>query len=229
MTAAVVTAGSRTQARRLPGVAEGSIGPLSMAEVLALTARVLDRALPHRRHERRDSQLPDALDRLASAIRAGQSVGPAFAGLVASLPIPLRTDLEPVAASLAHGEPAAVALARWAGLPGASADVRLTAAALTVGAEAGGEVARAVDRLSATLRERHALRGEVRALATQARTSAAVLAMAPVAFTGLVATIEPAAVAFLVTSPVGLACLVSGVGLECIGAAWMTRITRGAA
>jgi tight adherence protein B len=78
------------------------------------------------------------------------------------------------------------------------------------------------------LRERREVAGEVRALATQARTSAGVLAVAPLAFTGLVSTIEPGAVAFLVTSPLGLACLLLGLALEALGAVWMTRITRSA-
>jgi tight adherence protein B len=89
-------------------------------------------------------------------------------------------------------------------------------------------VARAVDRTAATLRERQELRGEVRALATQARASAAVLALAPLAFAGLVATIEPAATTFLVASPVGWACLGGGLVLELVGAVWMSRITGGA-
>ena len=55
------------------------------------------------------------------------------------------------------------------------------------------------------------------------------LAVAPLAFAGLVSTIEPGAVAFLVTSPLGAICLVVGLGLEALGAAWMNRITRSAA
>ena len=72
---------------------------------------------------------------------------------------------------------------------------------------------------------RHEVQAEVHALATQARTSAGLLAVAPLAFAGLVATIEPGAVAFLITSPVGVACLLLGVGLDAVGATWMRRIT----
>ncbi len=142
---------------------------------------------------------------------------------------PLGSELRVMADSLAHGAAVAVALARWAASPESSADVRLVAAALTLGADAGGEVARAVDRIAATLRERSELHAEVQSLATQARASAGVLALAPLAFAGLVATIEPKAVAFLVTTPIGWACLSAGLGLEAIGATWMARITGRAA
>lgn len=226
---AVVTVGGRRPAPRMPGRVVAPVHPPGLADVVAGAVRLLERAQPARRRARRDAQLPDALDRLASALRAGQAVGPALVELAGPLPDPLGAELRPVAASLEHGAPAAAALAAWAARPGASADVRLVAAALTLGADAGGEVARAVDRIAVTLRERRELQGEVRALATQARASAGVLAVAPLAFAGLVATIEPAVVVFLVTTPVGLACLSLGLGLEALGATWMARITRSAA
>lgn len=194
----------------------------------ALATRVLERARPGRRRAQRDRQLPDAVDRIASALRAGRAVGPAIVAVAADVPAPLGAELRGVARAIEHGQPVDAAVRRWSRAEGTSADVELVAAALTLGAQAGGEVARAVDGIAATLRERHELRAEVRALATQARASAGVLAAAPVAFALLVATLEPAAVAFLVTTPVGLACLVSGILLETAGAVWMGRITRSA-
>ena len=192
-------------------------------------ADLLQRAVPSRRRRRADQQLPDALDRLASALRAGQAIGPALVALAEDLPDPLGTDLRAVTASIERGAPAGDAVARWAGSDAATPDVGLVAAALTIGARAGGEVARAIDGVAATLRERHELRGELRALATQARASAGVLAVAPVAFAALVASIDPRAIHFLVATPVGLACLVAGVGLDAVGVVWMARITRSAA
>jgi len=219
-------AARRRPERPHPGAAPAA--PWSTDAVRASVGSVLERAWPGRWFARRDAQLPDALDRLASSIRAGRAIGPALLDLAPTAPDPLRGDLRQVAAALAHGAPVARALETWAGQPGASADVRLVAAALTLGAEAGGEVARAVDRIAATLRERAELRGEVRALATQARASAGVLTIAPVAFTAVVATVEPGAVGFLLATPIGWACLALGLGLEVAGAVWMSRITRSA-
>jgi tight adherence protein B len=190
---------------------------------------LVDRLLPARRARRRDRQLPDALDRTAAALRAGDSVGAALARVAAAIPAPLGTELLSVARAVRLGTSAADALGAWARQPSSSPDVQLVATALAIGARAGGELARAVDGVAATLRERHELRREVHALATQARASAAVLAVAPLAFAGLVASIEPGAALFLVTEPVGLLCLVGGLGLEAVGAMWMARITRGAA
>ncbi len=225
----VAAAAGRAPAARVPGRVAAPTRPLTVTDAVATVVRGLDRVQPTRRRARRDAQLPDALDRLASALRAGQAVGPALVELAPLLPDPLGAELQPVAAALEHGATVANALTAWSTAPGASSDVRLVAAALTLGADAGGEVARAIDRVAATLRERRELAGEVQALAVQARASAGVLAVAPLAFAGLVATIEPAVVAFLVTTPVGLACLGFGLGLEALGSAWMARITRGVA
>jgi tight adherence protein B len=105
----------------------------------------------------------------------------------------------------------------------------LAVTALALGGKAGGEVARALDRVAATLRERRELRAEVRALATQARASAGVLIVAPLAFAALVSTIEPAVAGFLLASPLGLACLAVGLALDGLGALWMAHIVDAAA
>jgi tight adherence protein B len=196
----------------------------------ALAAPAVLRPVVERRWwDRRDAQLPAALERLAADLRAGSAMGPAFSELARTTPLPLRTELARASSEMRHGAGLGAALDRWARQPRASAEVRLAATALSLGAEAGGEVARSVDRVAATLRERRELRAEVHALATQARASAGVLVLAPFAFTTLASSIEPATLQFLTRSPLGVACLVGGLGLEAAGAAWMARILRRAA
>ncbi len=185
---------------------------------------VLRPTIERRWWRRRDAQLPVALERLAAELRSGSALGPAFVALGHATPEPLGTELRAAGAAMRHGAGIRAALQSWARLPSSSDDIRLVAAALELGAEAGGDIARSVDRVAATLRERRQLRAEVLALATQARTSAAVLAVAPVGFTILVAGVEPAAVRFLTSSPLGVLCLAAGLSLEAAGAAWMARI-----
>jgi tight adherence protein B len=216
----------------LPTRAVGAAPPLPVpidpGAVRDLALRALDRLRPARRGWRRDQQLPDALDRTAAALRSGDNVGAALERVAAATDAPLGAELRSVSRAIALGEPIAGALRAWARGRGASPDVQLVATALTIGARAGGELARAVDGVAATLRERHELRREVHALATQARASAGVLAVAPLVFTALVASIEPRAALFLVTEPMGLLCLAGGAALEVAGTVWMARITRSA-
>lgn len=125
---------------------------------------------------------------------------------------------------MTHGRRVEEAVGAWAARPDASREVALAATALGLGGRAGGEVARALDRVAATLRERRELRAEVRALATQARGSAGILIVAPPGFALLASTVEPAVASFLLTSPAGLACLAAGIALDAVGALWMARI-----
>ena len=211
------------------GVAAGPVAAGVLGIVAATAPRVLRPAVQRRLLGRRDAQLPAALERLASALRAGSAPTTAFISLAEITPEPLRTELQMTAAEIQHGASMSAAVDRWATQPQASPAVRLAAAALGLSVEAGGQAARSMDRVAATLRERRELQAEVRALATQARASAGVLGIAPVAFTALVSAIEPGTVRFLCTTPVGLVCLVGGLGLEAVGALWMARIVSGAA
>jgi tight adherence protein B len=189
----------------------------------------LDSWRARRRAARRDAQLPEALERMASSVRAGSSVGAALTEVAHDAPSPLAEELAFATAALGHGASLDVALAGWAATAGNSPEVGLAITALGLGGHAGGEVARALDRVAATLRERRELRAEVRALATQARASAGVLIVAPLGFAALVSTIEPEVATFLLASPLGLACLVAGLALDALGALWMSRIVDDAA
>jgi tight adherence protein B len=209
-------------------VAVGPVSAVVLAAALAATPRGLRTIVRRRLHDRRDAQLPDSLERLASALRAGSSPTTAFVSLAHEAPEPLGAELRVVAAEVEHGAGMAAAVGAWAAHQGASPAVRLAASALSLGVAAGGEVARSMDRVAATLRERRELQAEVHSLATQARASAGVLGMAPLGFTALVSTIEPGMVRFLVTTPIGLLCLAAGLALEVAGILWMARIVAAA-
>jgi tight adherence protein B len=207
-------------------LAWGVTGALVVLAGSAAAPRLLAPALDRRRLAERDQQLPDAMERVADALRAGARPGPALAEVAQQLPSPLGEELRRAVRGLDHGEALPSVLDRWANRPDASPAVVLAASALELGALAGGGLARAVDGVAATLRERRQLQAEVRALATQARTSAWLLAAAPIAFAVLVAGIEPGVLQVLLATPLGLACLLSGLALDAIGVAWMGRIVR---
>lgn len=176
------------------------------------------------RPARRDAQLPEVLERLAAAARAGHSLGTALVEVAATTAPPLGPELAVAAVAIGGGAPVERAVERFAAAALPSADLDLATTALALGARAGGEVSRALDRVAATLRERRELRAEARALATQARASAGVLTVAPLAFAVLVSAIEPGAIGFLVATPVGLVCLLVGLALDGAGALWMSRL-----
>lgn len=218
----------------LAGAAGGLVGALAVGPpaVLALVAVVAGlpvQARLRRRNERRrrrDAQLPTALDRLAAALRTGASLTTALDEVGASLEPPLGPELAALAHDAARGRPIRDVLDGWVAQHD-DAGTRLAASALVLATLVGSAPARAIDGVAATVRERLDLAHERRALAAQARTSALVLSVAPVAFAALLILGDTAAAAFLLGSPAGWLCLTLGCGLDAAGIWWMTRLSDG--
>lgn len=184
------------------------------------------------------AQLPLLVDRVVWSLRSGSSVPQALCDATRDLPEPLASELAPVGRALEGGAGFAEALARWSppeGDPsGDAADRRrlqpeaLVAATLRLASDSGGSAVPALDGVAATLRDRAALDREVRALSSQARASAAVVAAAPVLFGAVVAGMDAEVASFVLGDALGRLCLLAGVLLDAAGAAWMHRITRSA-
>lgn len=202
--------------------------PAALVVTAALAAGGLRWVLRERSAHRqgRQRQLPLALDGLAASLRSGASLTTALRETGAALDPPLGPELAALACDAERGQPMRDVLDRWSAAhddPG----TRLAATALVLATVLGSTPARAVDGVAATVRERLDVSGERRALAAQSRASALVLSVAPVAFAVLLITADTAAAGFLLGSPLGSACLATGVALDVTGAWWMARLTGG--
>ncbi len=196
-----------------------------VAAATAGTPGLAWRLLRHRGTAALEAALPGAVDSIAGGLRSGASLRQAVAEAGRTALGPLGADLRAVATAVDRGAGLVVALEGWAERrpqPG----VRLVVAALCLGAETGGATARAVDAVAATLRQRLAAQAEARALATQARVSAGVIAVAPLAFCALSAATDRRSAGFLLRTPAGLVLLSAGLALDAAGALWMARLTR---
>jgi tight adherence protein B len=179
------------------------------------------------RRRLRAAQLPPALERLATSLRTGASLPVALAEAAAATDPPLGPELALVAEAARRGRPIVAGLDDWSTQHG-DAGTRLAATALALATVIGSAPARAIDGVAATLRDRLDLDAERRALGAQARASAVVLALAPVAFAAVLIAGDPSAARFLLATPGGWACIVAGASLDALGAFWMARLTRGA-
>ena len=180
-----------------------------------------------RREARLEAELPALLEAVARALRSGAAL-PLALQEAATGDSAAAEELRGVLADGTRGLGLAQALDRWVERRPRPA-VRLVVGAISVALVAGGSPARGVDGVAATLRERAEVQREARSLATQARASAVVVTLAPLAFGALGALGDDASAGFLFGSPAGLACLVVGVALDAVGAVWMHRIARGPA
>jgi tight adherence protein B len=214
------------------GVAGGGIALVAGGVPLALLVVVGAASVPpvalhlarHRADRRIEADLPAVLDALARSLRSGASLRQAIVEVAATTGGRLGEDLARVAHELAEGVGLGDALDGWRArrpLPG----VRLASTALALGADTGGASARAIDGLAQTLRTNIAVAGEVRALSSQARLSALVIACAPIGFTALATSADPRTAQFLFRTPGGLLCLVAGLGLDAVGGLWMRHLS----
>lgn len=195
---------------------------------LAAVTAWLSKGSARRRALAIDRDLPLVLEAVARHLRSGGSLsqaivaaGPNARGTLGETWTRLGSDLGVVGV--------VEALDRWAdGRAGATTvrpSERLAATALALAAETGGSPARAVDGVASTLRTRQALGEEIRALSSQARSSAVVIALAPLAFGGLAGVTDSRTSTFFGSS-VGLTMLAAGLSLDLVGAWWMARLCR---
>ena len=168
--------------------------------------------------------VPDTLERVGAELRAGGTV---VTGLVAVAEGggPLAPDLARLEHRVRLGASLAHALREWAReRPGAG--VEATAGAFALSAAVGGQAADSLDALASSLRDRLAVAAEARALSAQARYSAWVIGVAPVAYLATSAVIDPRSMHALVGTNAGRACALAGVVLEALGILWMRAIVR---
>jgi len=168
--------------------------------------------------------LPGVLDHVVARLRAGGTVPDTVAALGAR-PGPLQHDLRAVSARLALGGSVEDALAAWA-VDRPVPEVRAAAGALTVVATIGGPGSGALEGLAASLRDDVGAAAEGRALSAQARLSAVVVGLAPLAYVAFSTMTDPASARVLVATGAGRVCLVVGLALEAAGALWMRALVR---
>jgi tight adherence protein B len=169
-----------------------------------------------------DLALPALLEAAAASVRAGDSLRTALLAAATATSGHAADDLRDEL--LLSDRRTAVAVARWE-QRWPTANFGLAAAAVSVAIEVGGAAARSLDAVAATIRDRHAIAHDVRVLSTQARVSAFVLGVAPVAFGALAGAIDPSTATFLLASTPGHLCRVVGLALDGIGLLWMQRLT----
>jgi tight adherence protein B len=166
--------------------------------------------------------VPGLLETVVEELRSGGSVVGAL-DRVASHPGPLALDAARVAARCAAGHPLIEALAIWRC---ERPEIGVVAGALELAVELGGRCAGPLEALAASFRDRLDIERETRALSAQARLSAVVVGGAPPALLGCSTVLDGRVATALLGTGAGRACLVAGLGLEGLAAAWMARILR---
>jgi tight adherence protein B len=129
-----------------------------------------------------NDQLSDMLNLMVNGLRAGYSTLQAMEAVSRELPSPIRDEFHRVVQEMQIGismEKALDNLLRR--IPSEDLDFVITA--INVQREVGGNLSEILDTISFTIRERVRIKGEIRVMTAQVRTSATVLSMIPVFLT----------------------------------------------
>ncbi len=173
------------------------------------------------RKKRRESalvaQLPDAIDAITRAIRAGQSVDSALMEVSRSLPAPVGTEVRTIYDEMAMGLAFETAIRNFEERFPMVSDVKILCSAFIIQREAGGSLTHILQGLSATIRERFKLKQQVHALTAEGRVTAVILAAIPVAFAFLTWLLNPTYISLLFVHPMGKILLTGALCLEVMG------------
>ncbi len=168
-------------------------------------------------------QLADSLSMLASSVRAGHTLLQAFEQLAHEAPPPTGAAFGTVVREIGLGAAQDEALDRLARrYP--SEEIGLVVAAVNVQDQVGGSLAKVLDSIAQTLRERARIEGDIRALTAQQRYSAYVLAVLPVAVGTVLTLVGPDYMAPLYEPGPLRVALVTAVGLILVAFLIMRRI-----
>jgi tight adherence protein B len=200
------------------------------APPLAATAALIPAGvlgiLRRRREARLVAQLPEAIDMIARAIRAGQSVDAALRDISHNLPAPVGPEIGTVRDEIVMGLSFEQAVRHFEARFARVADVKILCAALVIQRETGGNLTRILGGLAHTIRQRGRLQMQVRAMSAEGRMSSLVLGLIPIAFGAITWLLNPDYIALLFTHPTGKALLALAVGLVGLGFYFLRRIAR---
>lgn len=198
--------------------------PLAVAAAL-IPAGVL-RILRRRREARLVEQLPEAIDMIARAIRAGQSVDTALRDISLNLPAPVGPEIGTVRDEIVMGLSFEQAVRHFEARFARVVDVKILSAALVIQRETGGNLTRILGGLAHTIRQRGRLQMQVRAMSAEGRISSLVLGTIPLAFGIITWVLNPDYIALLFTHPTGKALLALAVGFVGLGFYFLRKIAR---
>jgi tight adherence protein B len=170
--------------------------------------------------------LPDAIDMMARALRAGNSLAGAMEIVAQDCAKPVCTEFGEVFQQQNVGLPLRDALTQMVDrVP--SKDLRVVVAAIIVQRDTGGNLVELLDRTAFLIRDRLRIQGEIRTHTAQGRLTGWVLCALPVVLVVLMNVVSPGYSRILLVDPLGRKMIYLGVGLIAVGSFIINRIVNG--
>jgi tight adherence protein B len=166
--------------------------------------------------------ITDFLDAIARDVRSGFSLASSFVQC-SDQQLDDNHWSQPVAQQCLRGVVLADALVECA-LPTWTPEIRFASRTLAVASAGGAGVAPALEHSASVLREQQGLMLDRDVQAAQAQLSTKVLTWLPIAVFAWIAITDPIARMFLLSTPVGMCCVATGIMLNVSGRKWMSHV-----
>lgn len=170
-----------------------------------------------------DSQLPDAIDLIARAVRAGHPLSEGLRMASEEAPEPLASEFRVTFEEQKFGLPFEEALLGL-GDRVEIVDVRILITAILVQREVGGNLTEILEQIAETMRARFTLKRQVRVYTAQGRMSGYTLAALPILVGTAIFLINPSYIRTLFQEPLGHGLLIGAGLLQGFGFLWIRRI-----
>jgi tight adherence protein B len=201
----------------------------AVALLLALATAIAPFAWVRHRLQRRlnalEELLPQAIDLLVRALRAGHAFSSASAMVAEELPDPIASEFRTMHEQQNFGMPIPDVLREFAERAPLQ-DVRFFVTAVLVQRETGGNLSQVLDNLAAVIRDRFRVRRQLQVMTSQGRMTGWILSVFPLLLAAFLLFWAPSQAALLVNDPLGNRLLIAALTLELIGIFTIRRIVR---
>lgn len=175
------------------------------------------------RFRRFDTQLPEAIDLMSRALRAGHAVISAIELVSQETSEPLATEFRIVFDEQNLGLPIREALLNLVSrVP--TDDVRFLATAILVQKETGGNLAEILDKAASVMRERIRLKGQLRVYTAQGRMTGWFLCFLPFVVFGLISFVNHEYERQLWSNPIGVRLIYAALAMMGLGVYTIRKI-----
>lgn len=196
---------------------------LVVALALAIAPLLVLRYQKQRRLLEFNRYLPEAIDLMSRALRAGHSIAAAIEIVGEECPEPVCTEFREVYRQQNFGLPlrdALLQLAQRMPLP----ELGFIVTAILLQRETGGNLVEVLDRTTAVIRERLRIQGEIRIYTAQGRLTGWILSALPVAMFFLLSLANRGYTRVLIEDPTGRRMVYGGLTLMVVGAFAIRKI-----
>jgi tight adherence protein B len=172
-----------------------------------------------------EEQLPEAVDMMKRALRAGHPFSGAIKLVSEELAAPLGKEFATTFADLNYGNDVRRAmLGLLQRVP--SVPVMALVTSVLVQKETGGNLAEILGQISTVVRGRFRLERKIRTLSAEGRLSAWILALVPIVLFAIISITTPDYLPMLTKDPFGQKLVIAGGVMGVIGILWIRKIIR---